>query len=468
MILSVSGASALAAVPTTLHQQGRLLMDSGEPVTGSTQMRFTLYSAATGGEILWQDEVTADLGDAGFYSVTLGADGSPLDAAILQDGKAWLAIAVDSAADMTPRFAISSVPFALVSERAAVADSVAAGSITRDALSAGLQADTLGGLGCSEGQLAVKGASGWTCVTASSGAEYTAGAHLALVGSEFRVIDGAAGNIDAKLLGGLSAEAYLTMVEASTVYLTSAAAASSYLTLNDATSTFLTQTSAASTYLRQSDAAAVYLTQANAASTYLTAAQATNLYYTKAQGDGRYLQLTGGTVTGTTTFSGRVNQSADVYTADFVVQKDSNNVVSSSYRAQRSGRLVIRNARRGETVPIPSGMLEEMCGEGCYYSLAMRTWSGTAETAFASRGPFFFHYDTGTRRWRESTDNSGIAGNNTTQHVRNIYDCCYFTDGTYSAFAQIGDSTREMHLLNWQSATCPNPGPLECILTISN
>src|SRR5690554_8143979 len=94
--LALSGATLLSAPtfaqdPTTLMQQGRLLTESGDPMIGLVDMQFTIYSAESGGEVLWQDEISVQLDNSGFYSVALGDQGSPLDASIFADGEAYIA-----------------------------------------------------------------------------------------------------------------------------------------------------------------------------------------------------------------------------------------------------------------------------------------------------------------------------------------------------------------------------------------
>ncbi len=117
--------SALADVPGTLTQQGRLLDSSGSPVPDAeVSFTFTIYDAAEDGNELWtetQDISTED----GFFSARLGeVSAFPPD---LFDGSnaLFLGVQVGSDDEMTPRQPITSVPFAMKSgsaDHAATAD----------------------------------------------------------------------------------------------------------------------------------------------------------------------------------------------------------------------------------------------------------------------------------------------------------------------------------------------------------
>jgi hypothetical protein len=116
-------AAATAAVPTTLHQQGRLLGATGQPLSGSVDLTFTVRSDAT-----FQDVAPADGEDddgPGLFSVTLTA--VPLDdgyfsvelplgaaAATVFDGSGprYLATRVGSGPEIGPRSTLVSVPYA--------------------------------------------------------------------------------------------------------------------------------------------------------------------------------------------------------------------------------------------------------------------------------------------------------------------------------------------------------------------
>lgn len=125
VVVAVSWSMAMAEVPVSLTHQGRLTDTDGEPETGEVDLTFTIYDAASGGDILWQDELTAiDLGDSGFYSVELGDQSNPIDAAVLQGGEAYVGVAVDGGDDLQPRIPMNSVPYAQVAAHAETAEAV--------------------------------------------------------------------------------------------------------------------------------------------------------------------------------------------------------------------------------------------------------------------------------------------------------------------------------------------------------
>lgn len=132
--LLLLGGSAFANIPISVTQQGKLLDDSGEPMTGDVDLEFTLYDSATGGTILWSDSISTTLDDNGVYSVTLGDSAQPIDSELLMGGEVYLALAVNGADEMSPRVELTSVPFATMAGTAQVAQSVEDGAITSDSV----------------------------------------------------------------------------------------------------------------------------------------------------------------------------------------------------------------------------------------------------------------------------------------------------------------------------------------------
>lgn len=105
-------APAFAAVPTTLTEQGRLLDTSGTPVTGSVSLVFSLYDAASGGNLLWTEPQTITL-DEGYFSALLGSvTAFPTNA--LNGATRYLGVKVNTDPEMSPRQTVNSVPYALL------------------------------------------------------------------------------------------------------------------------------------------------------------------------------------------------------------------------------------------------------------------------------------------------------------------------------------------------------------------
>jgi hypothetical protein len=110
----------------------------------------------------------------------------------------------------------------------------------------------------------------------------------------------------------------------------------------------------------------------------------------------------------------------------------------------------------GRTRTIPREVLEDLCGrpDGCQVRLGMTRWGTGAETETASR-LFIFYYSPRDGRWRTSADQVGVAGNGRTEHAQNIWNTCYFTDGTYAGYKEQGDKGTGMQLLVWNGYKNP-------------
>jgi hypothetical protein len=122
-------ASAVAAappppVPATLTQQGRILNADGTTVSSTVAITFTLYNdakASAAANVLWTDTVNLTLDD-GYFSTQLGATAKdPLPPAAFDGSVLYLGVTVGSDDEMTPRQAVTSVPYAFVAGSAAVA-----------------------------------------------------------------------------------------------------------------------------------------------------------------------------------------------------------------------------------------------------------------------------------------------------------------------------------------------------------
>jgi hypothetical protein len=130
---------ASATVPVTVTQQGRLLDSDGSPVTGPVQFTFSIYDAASEGNLLWEQEMIVNLPASGFYTAILGTDSNPLDASLFSSGDAaFLGIQVNEGPEFSPRVALTSVPYAAVAQWAHAAE-VADTAIVADSLDPGFE-----------------------------------------------------------------------------------------------------------------------------------------------------------------------------------------------------------------------------------------------------------------------------------------------------------------------------------------
>ncbi len=109
----------------------------------------------------------------------------------------------------------------------------------------------------------------------------------------------------------------------------------------------------------------------------------------------------------------------------------------------------------GYTVAIPEQDIAYLCGDfdGCTLRMGMYNWDGSGRTA--SRESLFY-YNSSTKTWRASAgDTAGLNGNGVTEHVMQAWSC-YFTDGQYSGFSDLGDYNPNFGLLSWNQyyASC--------------
>lgn len=123
--LAIAGlwnATAVAAVPATLTQQGRILDKDGVPVSSKVHFVFTVYNdvkASKPANALWAEEQDITLDD-GYFSTQLGSV-TPIPDTVFDGSVRYLGVTVGNDAEMAPRQAITSVPYALVAGVASVA-----------------------------------------------------------------------------------------------------------------------------------------------------------------------------------------------------------------------------------------------------------------------------------------------------------------------------------------------------------
>lgn len=113
-LFAVLHAPASAQVPQTVSYQG-VLTDVGGAIApdGTYDVTFSLYSAASGGSLLWAEPHTGANGVQvvrGGFSVTLGSL-SPLTLGF--SAPLWLGIQVGADPELTPRVALTASPYAL-------------------------------------------------------------------------------------------------------------------------------------------------------------------------------------------------------------------------------------------------------------------------------------------------------------------------------------------------------------------
>ncbi len=114
-VVALGGEATAQAVPETVAFSGRLSNSSG-PVDGTVALRFRLFTAATGGTAVWDEDHPTATAYQGLVHLALGGT-TPLDAAVFDGTALYLDISVNGNS-LTPRSPIHAVPYA---QRAAVA-----------------------------------------------------------------------------------------------------------------------------------------------------------------------------------------------------------------------------------------------------------------------------------------------------------------------------------------------------------
>src|SRR5690242_17737129 len=110
--LNPSAAEAQAvATPQLMNFQGRLAKPDGTPVAnGNYSIRFSLWTAASGGTEKWNQTVNPVTVRNGTFAVLLNTSGGAADKF---NNNLWLEIKIGTAAALTPRQQLVSVAYAM-------------------------------------------------------------------------------------------------------------------------------------------------------------------------------------------------------------------------------------------------------------------------------------------------------------------------------------------------------------------
>lgn len=119
LVFSAITLSYAWAVPPYINFQGVLKDNSGNLLTGSYSIKFSIYNGAAGGSDIWHETQTVSV-EGGLYNVQLGSATALGDSAFSDGATKYLGITVGADTEMSPRVVLVSVPYAY---RAAVADS---------------------------------------------------------------------------------------------------------------------------------------------------------------------------------------------------------------------------------------------------------------------------------------------------------------------------------------------------------
>jgi hypothetical protein len=100
-------------IPKTINYQGILKDGSGAVVPNNDyNLTFKLYDAETGGTVLWTEYQLVYV-DNGILNVQLGT--STIIPTSIFNNAAWLGISIEAGTELTPRIALSSVPYSFIS-----------------------------------------------------------------------------------------------------------------------------------------------------------------------------------------------------------------------------------------------------------------------------------------------------------------------------------------------------------------
>ena len=100
-----------AQVPQMINYQGMLSDAGGNPISGDYSVVFKIYSAETGGTVLWSETQTVTVTD-GLFDVLLGST-TAIQYSVFDGGDKYLALKIGSDSEMSPRKRLVSVGYSL-------------------------------------------------------------------------------------------------------------------------------------------------------------------------------------------------------------------------------------------------------------------------------------------------------------------------------------------------------------------
>jgi hypothetical protein len=128
LLLLGSIALGASSAPRMMNYQGLLLDSNGDPVTSCVSMTFTVYDAASDGNVLWQETHSSVCPDEGLFEVMLGNGDIPVELGedVFSAPDRWLGVAVNGEAELAPRTQLVTGAY---SHRVSTVDGAAAGAI---------------------------------------------------------------------------------------------------------------------------------------------------------------------------------------------------------------------------------------------------------------------------------------------------------------------------------------------------
>jgi hypothetical protein len=126
--LSTTG-ELFAQMPRSFSYQGVILDAAKNPVSGTHQLTVKLYDSPTEGTLLHSETFAVNL-SSGLFNVLIGSV-VPLESTITFQDQYWLGMTVDEGVEMSPRTALTSVPYAIHAETASGLSPNAKGAVTK-------------------------------------------------------------------------------------------------------------------------------------------------------------------------------------------------------------------------------------------------------------------------------------------------------------------------------------------------
>ncbi|MFQ5454379.1 MAG: hypothetical protein ACE5D6_09370, partial [Candidatus Zixiibacteriota bacterium] len=93
----------MATAPQLVNYQGQLTDGTGNPVAdGTYSIMFTIYDAASGGNVIWTETQSSVVVTGGLFGTLLGSV-TPLNDIVFNDSIRYLGIRVSSDPEISPR-----------------------------------------------------------------------------------------------------------------------------------------------------------------------------------------------------------------------------------------------------------------------------------------------------------------------------------------------------------------------------
>ena len=118
---SLESSEVSMSVPLVMNYQGDVKDAEGNPLSGSYNMTFRIYSDLVAGSALWEEQQQNVTVRGGHFSVLLG-NTTPLPETLFDEPDRFIGVTVDPYEEMVPRQRFASVPYAVQASHASEAD----------------------------------------------------------------------------------------------------------------------------------------------------------------------------------------------------------------------------------------------------------------------------------------------------------------------------------------------------------